>query len=83
MPKIPLVGLDNHRGSWVNLSIDLAGLTASCFKADAFGTLDLLAIGPTCRIRKIFTMRGALDDGGEGGADEGNTVPGRMAERYE
>ncbi|CAN0585459.1 unnamed protein product, partial [Laminaria digitata] len=55
--QIPLVGLDRHRGSWANLSIDLAGLTASCFRSDAFSTLDLLAIGPTCRIRKIFTTR--------------------------
>lgn len=33
-----------------------------CFRADAFRALDLLSLGPTCRVRKIFTMRGALDD---------------------
>lgn len=60
------------------------GLTAVCFRAEAFRTLDLLAIGPTCRLRKIFTMKEALDDAsgedGEGDAqDEPNTtasVPG-------
>lgn len=31
-----------------------------CFSADAFRALDLLAIGPTCRVRKIFTTKGAV-----------------------
>lgn len=71
-PKIPLAGLKRHRGSWANLSVDLAGLTLMCFKSDAFRTLDLLAIGPTCRVRKIFTMRGALSDQ----SDQGNEGTG-------
>lgn len=58
--QIPLPGLDSHRGSWANLSVDLAGLTSMCFSADAFQALDLLAIGPTCRVRKIFTTKGAV-----------------------
>lgn len=69
--QIPLVGLERHRGSWANLTIDVVGLTAVCFKADDFRTLDLLAIGPTCRLRKVFTMKGALDDSsGAGGEDD-------------
>lgn len=60
--QIPLDGLERHRGTWANLSIDLAGLTAMCFRADAFRTLDYIAINPTCRLRKIFTMKGALND---------------------
>ncbi|CBN73816.1 conserved unknown protein [Ectocarpus siliculosus] len=69
--QIPLVGLERHRGSWANLTIDLVGLTAVCFKADDFRTLDLLAIGPTCRLRKVFTMKEALDDSsGAGGEDD-------------
>ncbi|CAN0474956.1 unnamed protein product, partial [Ectocarpus sp. 12 AP-2014] len=69
--QIPLVGLERHRGSWANLTIDLVGLTALCFKADDFRTLDLLAIGPTCRLRKVFTMKEALDDSsGAGGEDD-------------
>lgn len=60
LPQIPLYGLESHRGCWRNLSVDLAGLTLACFRADAFKTLDTLAVGPTCRVRKIFTMRGAL-----------------------
>ncbi|CAN0237806.1 unnamed protein product, partial [Ectocarpus sp. 8 AP-2014] len=69
--QIPLVGLERHRGSWANLTIDLVGLTAVCFKADDFRTLDLLAIGPTCRLRKVFTMNKALDDSsGAGGEDD-------------
>ncbi|CAM9243736.1 unnamed protein product [Ectocarpus fasciculatus] len=68
--QIPLVGLERYRGSWANLTIDLVGLTAVCFKADDFRTLDLLAIGPTCRLRKVFTMKEALDDSsGSGGGD--------------
>lgn len=31
-----------------------------CFKDETFNSLDLVAIGPVCRVRKIFTMRGAL-----------------------
>lgn len=71
MHQIPLVGLERHRGSWANLTIDLVGLTAVCFKADDFRTLDLLAIGPMCRLRKVFTMKAALDDSsGAGGEDD-------------
>ena len=31
-----------------------------CFKDETFKSLDLVAIGAVCRVRKIFTMRGAL-----------------------
>ncbi|CAB1103639.1 unnamed protein product [Ectocarpus sp. CCAP 1310/34] len=68
--QIPLVGLERYRGSWANLTIDLVGLTAVCFKADDFRTLDLLAIGPTCRLRKVFTMKEALDDSSGAGGDD-------------
>lgn len=33
---------------------------AMCFRDETFNSLDLVAIGPVCRVRKIFTMRGAL-----------------------
>lgn len=67
--QIPLPGLEQHRGCWANLSVDLAGLTSMCFKADAFKALDLLTVAPVCKVRKIFTMRGALDQ--QNGLDEG------------
>lgn len=35
---------------------------AICFRADPFRTLELVAIGPTCRLRKIFTMKKGLED---------------------
>lgn len=35
---------------------------AICFRADAFRSLELVAIGPTCRLRKIFTMKQGLED---------------------
>eukprot|EP00903_Cladosiphon_okamuranus_P008560 g8214.t1 len=80
--QVPLVGLDRHRGTWANLSIDLAGLTAVCFRADAFSSLELISIGPTCRLRKIFTMKDGLDDWEDGGGEDndepvgGATAPG-------
>eukprot|EP00752_Nemacystus_decipiens_P008031 g7177.t1 len=80
--QVPLVGLDRHRGTWANLSIDLVGLTAVCFKSNSFSSLELISIGPTCRLRKIFTMRDALDDwedAGEEGQEErvgGAAAPG-------
>lgn len=87
--QVPLVGLDRHRGTWANLSIDLAGLTAVCFRADAFRSLELVSIGPTCRLRKIFTMKDALDASEDGvGEDQeepvdGATAPGRERKMVE
>lgn len=50
-----------------------------CFRADAFKALDLLSLGPTCRVRKIFTMRGALDQ--QAGQEEsGGFVAGAHAD---
>lgn len=53
------------------MSVDLAGLTAVCFRADPFRTLDYITISPTCRLRKIFTMKGTLrdDEAEESGGD--------------
>ncbi|CAM9972176.1 unnamed protein product, partial [Hapterophycus canaliculatus] len=70
--QIPLDGLDRHRGTWANLSIDLAGLMTFCFRAEAFRTLDYIAINPTCRLRKIFTMKETLYDYAEEESDAGN-----------
>ncbi|CAM9591086.1 unnamed protein product, partial [Choristocarpus tenellus] len=58
--QIPLACQGRHRGKWANLSMDLVGLTSMCFRADPFRSLDLIAVGPACRIRSIFTMRGVL-----------------------
>lgn len=62
------------------MSIDLAGLTAVCFRADAFSSLELISIGPTCRLRKIFTMKDGLDDWEDrGGEDQEKPVDGATA----
>eukprot|EP00899_Mesostigma_viride_P017364 jgi/Mesvir1/25629/Mv01849-RA.2 len=44
-------------GQWLNLAVDMAGLFESCFRGQSFHSLDLLALGPVCRIRKIFTLK--------------------------
>lgn len=45
----------------MGLSIDIGGRVAMCFRAETFSSLDLVAIGPVCRVRKIFTTRRELD----------------------
>ncbi|CAN0483605.1 unnamed protein product, partial [Discosporangium mesarthrocarpum] len=58
--------MDCHRGRWCNLSLDLEGITSLCFRADPFRSLDLVAVGPGCRVRAAFTMRSALPPTEEG-----------------
>ena len=59
------------------MSIDLVALTTMCFRTVAFRSLDLVAIGPVCKLRRIFTMRGALDR-----SDDETASPGAFRREY-
>ena len=56
--KLPLHGIP--RGRWLNLCFDVPNLCACHFRGMQFKALDRIVIGPTCRLRKMFTLKHAL-----------------------
>ena len=46
-----------QRGVWVNLTFDMADLTATNFGGARFGRLESITIGAACKLRKIMTLR--------------------------
>merc|ERR1719326_460282 len=45
-----------RRGEWVNVVLDLDGITQSSW-GQAFKSLDLVSLKGECRVRKVFTLR--------------------------
>lgn len=50
------------RGTWANISIDMAHSMLSCFGHTTFRSLDSISISSFCKLRRVFTMRAALMD---------------------
>ena len=63
------------RNTWLNLSLDVAGFFNYCFKIENF-SLDGIIVHSHCRIRRIFTMKGAIMDS----TDMDDTTPGNDIE---
>ncbi|KAL3701491.1 hypothetical protein R1sor_019513 [Riccia sorocarpa] len=46
------------RNKWLSLSFHVADLFNSCFRGGvSFRSVDIIVLGPVCKVRKIFTMR--------------------------
>jgi Ca2+-binding EF-hand superfamily protein len=66
--KLPLKGM--VRNVWVNLVIDLQDVFSGLFDSFKFELLESISIRPTCRLRRIFTLRTPPPDttcAGDGG----------------
>ena len=48
------------RDQWMNLCLDLPSLVQSQFPSMGFRSLDSIAVGPVCRLRRVFTLRKLL-----------------------
>eukprot|EP00667_Euglena_gracilis_P008391 EG_transcript_8496 len=53
--KFPLCGVE--REVWLNYCFDLPGLFAASFGPAMYKCVDGILIGPSCRLRKVFTLR--------------------------
>ena len=49
-------------GTWVNLSIDVLSFVTYCFKDITFKSIDNIMFTASGKIRRIFTMRGRIND---------------------
>ncbi len=49
-------------GTWVNLSIDVLSFVTFCFKYITFKSIDNIMFSASGKIRRIFTMRGKIND---------------------
>ena len=49
-------------GTWVNLSIDVLSFVTFCFKDITFKSIDNIMFSASGKIRRIFTMRGRIND---------------------
>jgi hypothetical protein len=49
-------------GTWVNLSIDVLSFVTFCFKNITFKSIDNIMFTASGKIRRIFTMRGRIND---------------------
>ena len=49
-------------GTWVNLSIDVLSFVTYCFKDITFKSIDNIMFTASGKIRRIFTMRGKIND---------------------
>ena len=59
--QLPLGGaFEGKRGKWLHWRVDVAGLARVAFgEAVALHALDGVAVGPSCRLRAVFTLRDA------------------------
>ena len=59
--QLPLGGaFEGKRGKWLHWRVDVAGLAKVAFgEAVALHALDGVAVGPSCRLRAVFTLRDA------------------------
>ncbi|KAH7387925.1 hypothetical protein KP509_16G048600 [Ceratopteris richardii] len=48
------------RNTWLSLALDVPDLFQSCFRVLNFRSLDVIILGPVCKLRKIFTLRNRL-----------------------
>ncbi|MCO5547521.1 hypothetical protein L7F22_000971 [Adiantum nelumboides] len=48
------------RNTWINLSLNVPDLFQSCFRVLNFRSLEVIILGPVCKLRKIFTMKNRL-----------------------
>ena len=55
MAEVPL-------GTWVNLSIDVLSFVSYCFKDLTFKSIDNIMFSASAKVRRIFTMRGRIND---------------------
>ena len=55
MAEVPL-------GTWVNLSIDVLSFVTYCFKDLTFKSIDNIMFTASGKVRRIFTMRGRIND---------------------
>ena len=42
---------------WLNLCVDVGSLVDSLFKGSSFKSLEGVALGGSCRLRRIFTLK--------------------------
>lgn len=65
------------RGTWANISIDMARIVNSCFASNTFRSLDCITISSFCKLRRVFTMKNPLVDttGNEVHVDNPEVVP--------
>eukprot|EP01065_Artemidia_motanka_P014306 TRINITY_DN1826_c0_g1_i1.p1 TRINITY_DN1826_c0_g1~~TRINITY_DN1826_c0_g1_i1.p1 ORF type:complete len:942 (+),score=216.47 TRINITY_DN1826_c0_g1_i1:71-2827(+) len=55
--KLPLRGV--RRNVWLNLCLDVAGIHAASFQGQELKCVDRIHIGPSCRLRRVVTLRDA------------------------
>ncbi|MCO5583158.1 hypothetical protein L7F22_037067 [Adiantum nelumboides] len=48
------------RNTWISLSLNVPDLFQSCFRVLNFRSLEVIILGPVCKLRKIFTMKNRL-----------------------
>ncbi|KAI5067288.1 hypothetical protein GOP47_0017816 [Adiantum capillus-veneris] len=48
------------RNTWITLALNVPDLFQSCFRVLNYRSLDVIILGPVCKLRKIFTMRNRL-----------------------
>lgn len=55
--QIPLGATAISRDAWINLVLDLQALTDTFFAGSVFRSMESLAIGGSCRLKRVFTMK--------------------------
>ena len=61
--KIP-IPLSLPSGKWLNLSFDILSFASDLFKNQTFRSIDSISVTGNCRIRKVFTMKNAIQEVG-------------------
>jgi Protein of unknown function (DUF667) len=56
--RIPFIAIPLNK--WVNFSIDVLSFVSECFKTQTFRSIDFISLSASCKIKRIFTMRGEL-----------------------
>ncbi|KAJ7551982.1 hypothetical protein O6H91_06G037200 [Diphasiastrum complanatum] len=58
--QIPLSMIMHN--TWLSFSIHVAELFSNCFRVMNFRSIDVIVLGPVCKLRRVFTMRNRLAD---------------------
>ena len=74
--KLPLKGM--ARNIWVNLVVDLQDIFGGLFDSFKFELLESVSIRPTCRLRRIFTLRTPPPDTTCAGDGSGKVLEGEF-----
>eukprot|EP00742_Colponemidia_sp_Colp-10_P003627 GILJ01003861.1.p1 GENE.GILJ01003861.1~~GILJ01003861.1.p1 ORF type:complete len:847 (+),score=73.44 GILJ01003861.1:39-2543(+) len=48
-----------RRGTWLNLALDMVSLVSQNFRGNTYRSVDFIAVGGVCKLRRIFSMRDA------------------------